>query len=348
MFRIGLARLTELCSSGGCAAKYDGPLLETLLAALPQVSRPDLLVGLDPPDDAAVMQLDDESALVFTVDFFPPVVDDPTEYGRIAANNALNDVFAMGGKPMLALSVAAFPPELPSEHAARIVGGAAEQCAEAGVVLAGGHTIRDREPKFGLAVAGLVAPDRIWRKAGALSGDAIVITKPIGSGILVTAHRRGLVAEKDFRAALTSMLASHSAAVAVIAKREPHAVTDVTGFGLVGHANEVAQQSDVRITLDLAKVPLMDGALDCARAGIRTSADATNRAMVGEALSHQPAVDDSALALGFDPQTAGGLFVAVAANVAGKLVDDLRQAGLPATQVGRVDEGSGVHLIGRI
>lgn len=294
------------------------------------------------------MQLDEQSALVFTVDFFPPVVDDPTEYGRIAANNALNDVFAMGGRPTLALSIAAFPRDIPPEHAARIVGGAAEQCARAGAVLAGGHTIRDEEPKFGLAVAGLVAPDRIWRKAGALPGDAIIVTKPIGSGILITAHRRGLAAEEDFRAAITWMLASNREAVPLIAKHHPHSVTDTTGFGLVGHASEIAQQSDVRVVLDLARVPLMDGALDCARAGIRTSADSGNREMVGAALTHEPAVDDSALALMVDPQTAGGLLVAADAGAAGELIDELRRAGFPAVQIGYVDEGSGVHLVGRI
>lgn len=343
-----MAQLTELCSNGGCAAKYDGPLLETLLDALPQVSRPDLLVGLDPPDDAAVMRLDDQSALVFTVDFFPPIVDDPTEYGRIAANNALNDVFAMGGQPTLALSIAAFPTDLPSDHAAQIVRGAALQCAEAGAVLAGGHTIRDQEPKFGLAVAGLVPPDRIWRKSGAMPGDAVLVTKPIGSGILVSGRRRGVVSDEDFREAVGWMLASSKVAMSTIANRSPHAVTDVTGFGLAGHASEVANLSNVRITIDLGEVPLLAGARACAGEGIRTSADVANRALIREALTYEPTIDDPALALAVDPQTAGGLMVVVAADVAGELIEELRREGFSAAQVGQVDEGNGVHLVGQI
>jgi selenide,water dikinase len=305
-------------------------------------------VGLNPPDDAAVMQLDDQSALVFTVDFFPPVVDDPAEYGRIAANNALNDVYAMGGQPTLALSIAAFPTDLPSDHASEIVRGAAQQCAEAGAVLAGGHTIRDEEPKFGLAVVGRVPPDRIWRKSGAMPGDVVLITKPIGSGIMVTARRRGVASDEDFRQAVGWMLTMSRDAVSIISTHSPHAVTDVTGFGLAGHASEVADLSNVRITIDLAEVPLLKGARDCAAAGIRTSADATNRTLVGDALTYEPTVDDSALALAVDPQTAGGLMVVVAADRAGELTAALSEKGLLAAQIGRVEEGSGVHLAGRI
>lgn len=343
-----MVRLTELCSSGGCAAKYDASLLEEVLASLPQVPQSDLLVGLNPPDDAAVMQLDDRSALVFTVDFFPPVVDDPTEYGRVAANNALNDVFAMGGQPALALSIAAFPTDFPTDQAAQIVRGAALQCAETGAVLAGGHTIRDEEPKFGLAVVGRVAPDQIWRKSGARPGDAVILTKPIGSGSLITGYRRGVVSERNFREAVGWMLASNGPAVPIVADRRPSAVTDVTGFGLTGHASEVANLSNVQITLDLSKVPLLDGALTCARGGVRTSADAANRAMVGDVLSCAPTVDDTALALAVDPQTAGGLMIVVAADIADELSEELRQEGLLAALIGHVEEGSGVHLVGQL
>src|SRR6188508_1479278 len=181
--------LTSLARAGGCAAKYAAASLETVLAGLVPAEAEDLLVGLDPADDAAVYRLDDERALVFTVDFFPPVVDDPHTFGRIAATNALNDVFAMGGTPLLALSVTAFPEELPTEMLGEILAGAAETTRTAGAILAGGHTIRDDEPKYGLAVVGTVHPDGVWRKSTAAPGDAVLLTKPLGTGLVLQAAR---------------------------------------------------------------------------------------------------------------------------------------------------------------
>lgn len=347
-YLLDLIRLTTLCSTGGCAAKYDGAKLEALLAALPQPSRSDLLVGLDPPDDAAAIRLDGETALLFTVDFFPPIVDDPTHYGRIAANNALNDIYAMGGRPSLALAIAAFPPDLEADDVARIVRGAALQCAEAGAVLAGGHTIRDNEPKFGLAVAGTVAPERIWRKSGAVAGDTVLITKPIGTGLITSGRRRMAVSDEHFRAAVDSMLASSRPVVEILARYAPHAVTDVTGFGLAGHAAEVARASDVRIVIDMAGVPFLDGAQECAQEGVRTSAHTSNRALIGDVLEIDPAVGDAFVALAVDPQTAGGLMIVAPADAAHKLVDELQGAGQLVAQVGHVTEGGGVHLAGRV
>ncbi len=294
-----------------------------------------------------MFRLNDDSALVFTVDFFPPIVDDATDYGRIAANNALNDVYAMGGQPMLALSIAAFPLDLSSDDAANIVRGAALQCAEAGAVLAGGHTIRDAEPKFGLAVAGLVPADRVWRKAGALPGDVILITKPIGSGLLATGRRRGLILEEHFDEARRWMITSSRSVAETLARHDPHAVTDVTGFGLVGHASEIARLSDVLVTIDMSKVPLLPGARDCAHDGIRTSAHDANVALLGDLLTAAPTIDDCAVALAVDPQTAGGLMIVVAADAAAELMDDLRRADLFAVEVGCVDEGRGVRLVGQ-
>src|SRR6187431_2046288 len=187
--------LTSLARAGGCAAKYSAARLEQLVGGLVTADAADLLVGLDPADDAAVYRLDDETALVFTVDFFPPVVDDPHTFGRIAATNALNDVFAMGGTPLLALSVAAFPEELPVEVLGEVLGGADEKVREAGAILAGGHTIRDSEPKYGLAVVGTVHPDAVWPKSGALPGDALYLTKPLGTGLVLHGHKRGLAGE---------------------------------------------------------------------------------------------------------------------------------------------------------
>src|SRR5206468_10450892 len=195
-------KLTDLASCGGCAAKYSAARLEELLAGFVPVEAEDLLVGRAPADDAAVYRLDDERALIFTLDFFPPVVDDPGDYGAIAATNALNDVFAMGGKPLLALSIAAFPEELPMEMLARIFAAADETVRAAGGLLAGGHTIRDAEPKYGLAVVGMVHPDGIWTKAGAKPGDALYITKPLGTGLIMTGHKGGAIGTQQLERAV--------------------------------------------------------------------------------------------------------------------------------------------------
>src|SRR5438067_7918250 len=193
MAATGEIRLTELVSCGGWAAKYSAPLRQDLVGALPVESDPNLLVGLAPSDDAAVYRLDDERALVFTVDFFPPIVDDPRDYGAIAAANALNDIFAMGATPLVALSVAAFPESLPGEVVSAVLEGAAEKVREAGAVLAGGHTLRDEEPLYGLAVVGIVAPDAVWTKAGAKPGDVLYLTKSLGTGLLVHGRKEGHV-----------------------------------------------------------------------------------------------------------------------------------------------------------
>src|SRR5512133_2429714 len=198
-------KLTDLASCGGCAAKYSAARLEELLAGFVPVEAENLLVGLAPADDAAVYRLDDERALIFTLDFFPPVVDDPGDFGRIAATNALNDVFAMGGVPLLALSIAAFPESLPTDVVRSVFAAAAEQVRAAGAILAGGHTIRDEEPKYGLAVVGTVHPDGIWPKSGARPGDALFLTKPLGTGLVLAGHAKQLVASADFDAAVEWM-----------------------------------------------------------------------------------------------------------------------------------------------
>src|SRR5881275_2131628 len=216
-------KLTDLATAGGCAAKYSAARLEELLRGFVPAEAENLLVGLDPADDAAVYKLDDDRALVFTIDFFPPIVDDPGDFGAIAATNALNDVFAMGGVPLLALSVAAMPEELPLE-----------QVRAAGALLAGGHTIRDAEPKYGLAVVGTVRPDGVWPKAGARPGDALYLTKPLGTALVLGGAKRGLA---DAAEAVRFMLTLNAEAADVLRAFSPNAVTDVTGFGLAGHAH---------------------------------------------------------------------------------------------------------------
>ena len=334
--------LTSLAKAGGCAAKYSAGRLETLLSGLVPAEADDLLVGLDPADDAAVYRLDDERAIVFTVDFFPPLVDDPRTFGAIAATNALNDVFAMGGRPLLALSVAAFPEELPVEALGAVLAGADEKVREAGAILAGGHTIRDAEPKYGLAVVGTVHPERIWPKAGACPGDALILTKRLGTGIVLQAQRDGVASDGALDAAIGSMLELNSAAADVVRAFEPNAVTDVTGFGLLGHAYELASRSGVRVVLDAAELPALPSALELAAGGVRTGGDRRNREFVGDHV--ESSADAAAEALAFDPQTAGGLLVSVPAERAAVLASMLVDAGIVAARIGRTEAGSGVVL----
>ena len=334
--------LTSLARAGGCAAKYPAARLEKLLAGFVPVDAADLLVGLDPADDAAVYRLDDERALVFTVDFFPPVVDDPRDFGAIAATNALNDVFAMGGTPLLALSITAFPEELPTEMLGEILAGADEVVRGAGAILAGGHTIRDDEPKYGLAVVGTVHPDGIWPKSGAQPGDALFLTKALGTGLVLQAQRDGHAPEGALAAAVAAMRTLNREAAETLRPFAPHAVTDVTGFGLLGHAYEMASRSGVRIELDAASLPALHSALELAEAGVRTGGDRRNRDYSG------PHVDSSAAAaaeaLAFDPQTAGGLLVSLPADKAPVLAATFAAAGLPLHRIGRVTPGAGVLL----
>jgi selenide,water dikinase len=334
--------LTSLARAGGCAAKYAAARLEELLAGIVPADAEDLLVGLDPADDAAVYRLDDDRAIVFTVDFFPPLVDDPRTFGAVAATNALNDVFAMGGAPLLALSVAAFPEELPTEVLGEVLAGAGEKVREAGAILAGGHTIRDAEPKYGLAVVGTVHPEAIWLKSGARPGDALFLTKPLGTGIVLEAVRDGIAPEGALDAAVDSMLELNGNAADVVRPFQPNAVTDVTGFGLLGHAHELASRSGVRVVLEAGALPALPEALELAEAGVRTGGDRRNRDF---AEAHVESGAGSALeALAWDPQTAGGLLVSVPGDRAAVLEAMFEAQGLLAACVGRVEAGAGVVL----
>jgi selenide,water dikinase len=340
---VETVELTSLAVAGGCAAKYAAGRLEELLAGLVPADAENLLVGLDPADDAAVYRLDDERALVFTVDFFPPVVDDPADFGAIAATNALNDVFAMGGVPLLALSVAAFPEELPVELLARIIGAADETVRAGGAILAGGHTIRDHEPKYGLAVVGTVRPDAIWQKSTARPGDALFLTKPLGTGLVLHGHKRGLVGDEERAEAVRWMRTLNRDAADALRPFEPSAVTDVTGFGLLGHAYETASRSGVRIRIDAAGLVALPGALEVARAGERTGGDPRNRDFVGDRVSVD-GVADELVALAFDAQTSGGLLASVPVERAATLQAAFAVAGLHLARIGSVEEGEGVVL----
>jgi selenide,water dikinase len=339
---VEAVRLTELATSGGCAAKYSAARLEELLRGFVPVEAENLLIGLDPADDAAVYRLDDDRALVFTIDFFPPIVDDPADFGAIAATNALNDVFAMGGSPLLALSVAAFPEELPLDAVAAILAGADEQVRAAGALLAGGHTIRDAEPKYGLAVVGTAHPGAIWPKSGARPGDALLLTKPLGTGLVAHARRAGHAEDGAFDEAVRWMRTLNRDAADVVRPVSPNAVTDVTGFGLFGHAHEMASRSGVRIRLDAERLPALTGALALARAGVRTGGDRRNRDFAGPHVTVGAGVSDEVVALGFDPQTAGGLLVSLPGDRAVVLEAQFRARDLFCARIGRVEEGAGV------
>jgi selenide, water dikinase len=279
--------------------------------------------------------------LIFTLDFFPPVVDDPADYGAIAATNALNDVFAMGGTPLLALSIAAFPESLPTEMLGTIFAAADERVRAAGGLLAGGHTIRDEEPKYGLAVIGTVHPDRVWPKNGARPGDSLFLTKPLGTGLILSGYKRGAAGSQPLERAVKWMRTLNLEAASVLREIEPNAVTDVTGFGLFGHAHEVAERSGVRIRLESERFPAIDGALDLARSGVRTSGDPRNREFAGPSVELD-GTPESLVALGFDPQTSGGLLVSIPAERGAVLEATFDSRRLFLRRVGRVEEGAGV------
>lgn len=305
-------RLTEWTNCGGCAAKWGAELLAGLVAELAEADGPSpaLLAGLSPSDDAAVVMLSDDLALVSTTDFFPPLVDDPYDFGAIAAANACSDIFAMGAKVLLALNIAAFPESLPGPAIAGILAGARDTVTAAGGQVAGGHTIRSEEPIFGLAVQGTIDPRAVWRKGGARPGDHLVLSKPLGTGLVLAG---GDSAEKA--AATDSMKATNRIAADVLGclDRRPSAVTDVTGFGLAGHAWEIADRSQAALHFDGSALPVLPGARRAAATGVRTGGDPRNRqhlegrVQVIDRNGHR----DELEALIFDPQTSGGLLAAV-------------------------------------
>ncbi len=343
--------LTDLTECGGCAAKLGADVLADVLAGLGAGGRcrrravdADLIAGLDPPDDAAVYRLTDDLAVIGTVDFFPPLVADPATFGAIAAANACSDVFAMGGRVLFALSIAAFPEDLPTGVMAAIVAGAAAVVREAGGTLAGGHTIRDPEPKFGLAVVGVAHPDRLLRKGGARPGDVLLLTKPLGTGLLVSGARQGRTATADLEAAIASMRALNRAAAEVLVAAGIRGATDVSGFGLLGHGLEMARASGARLVFDAAAIPALPGALVLAASGIETGGGGHNRRHVAPALEVAAGVTVPLVALAHDPQTSGGLLASVPEDVVRAVEAGLAAVGVPSWLIGRVEAGSGVAL----
>jgi selenide, water dikinase len=313
-------------------------------------THPDLVVGLQTSDDAAVYRLAPDLAVVQTVDFFTPIVDDPWTYGAIAAANSMSDVYAMGGTVLFALNVAGFPEDLPPRMITAIFQGAAEKVAEAGAIIAGGHTVTDAEPKFGLVVTGTIHPDKVWTKAGALPGDILFLTKPIGTGIVATALKNQKARAEDVEAATASMLTLNRAAAETARALEAggvHAATDITGFGLLGHASEMADKSGAGLQISAAAVPLLPGTEEYARAGQIAGGLGRNRAYFesnGGGIRFEPGVEKVLQTILFDPQTSGGLLLAVDPNQASAFQDAFSTEGIPLWQIGEVVAGAGIDV----
>lgn len=307
--------------------------LAQVLCHLPKFSDPDLLVGFDTSDDAAVYKITDELALIQTVDIFPPVVDDPYEYGKIAAANSLSDVYAMGGYPKLAMNVFCFPEELAKEHLQAILQGGYEKVAEAGALVVGGHTIKDPVPKYGLCVAGFVHPDRVLKNNGVKAGDVLILTKALGTGILTTADRGGMLSSEEHRAVVESMEQLNRYAAEVMMK-EPviHACTDVTGFGLMGHGYEMSDGSGLSLHINSRAIPALPGALDYASMGLVPANTYKNKGYLDDLYTIAPSVPENVEDLIFDPQTSGGLLIALPEQAAEGFLRRLRDT-VPVAEI---------------
>ena len=334
-------RLTSFSHGAGCGCKLGPDQLNEVLGTLTLPGVPaDVLVAADTGDDAAVYALDDDRALVATLDFFTPIVDEPYDWGRIAATNAMSDVYAMGGAPFLGLNIVSWPiDDLPAEMLGRVLQGGADAAGAVGVPVLGGHSITDPEPKYGMVVLGFVDPRRMLRNSTAVTGDALVLTKPLGLGMISTAVKRGVATEDLLATAVELMTTPNRAASEAVNEVGADAATDVTGFGLLGHGWEVAERSGLHLELDAAALPLYDGARAAAEAGVRTGGDARNRAHLAEHVTVDAGVGPALEALAYDPQTSGGLLATVDAEA----VDGLAAVGF--VPVGRVRPGApGVSL----
>ena len=311
---------------------------------MPTFADPNLIVGREASDDAGVYALGPDQAVVFTVDCFMPIVDDPYTYGQVAAANSLSDVWAMGGRPILAINVCGFPTkELPLEALAAILRGGAEKAAEAQVAIAGGHTLDNPEPFYGLAVLGLIHPERIITNAGARPGDLLILTKPLGTGIVMTAMMRDVAREEDVAAATESMTALNRASAEVMVQFGARAATDVTGFGLIGHAQQLARASGVQAAFDWDAIPLLPGALGYAREGVVTGGGNANREHYG-AWSDFGDADEPHIDLACDPQTSGGLLISFPPERAEAALRELAARGVAAVVVGEAIEGEAGRL----
>jgi selenide, water dikinase len=326
------SKLTSQTSAGGCASKLSPKILDQVLARIPRWPNENVLVGFDTSDDAGVYKLTADTALVQTVDFFSPVVDDPHTFGAIAAANALSDIWAMGGRAISALSILAWPAAGDLDDLTEIVKGGAEKIHEAGCAILGGHSVADNEIKFGYAVTGLIHPDRIKTNAAARPGDALLLTKRLGTGVISTALKRGIAREADVQASIESMLTLNRAACEAMLAFDVHGCTDVTGFGLIGHAREMALASKVTIEISSCYLRFLPGALDYAKQGAIPGGLKNNREFASYCVEGQTEFDD----LLYDPQTSGGLLISLPERDAA----ELERIFPAAYRIGRVIERS--------
>lgn len=325
-----------MTKAAGWAAKIGPETLSQVLRHIPKATDPKLLVGLDTSDDAAVYQICADSAVIQTVDFFPPMVDDPYMFGQIAAANALSDVYAMGGKPVLALNIVCFPNCLPVGVLEDILRGGADKVTEAGAIIAGGHSVEDNEPKYGLAVTGVVHPQRILTNAGAKVGDMLILTKPLGTGIINTAIKGGLVGEAEQRVAAQCMAMLNAGAAKIMSNYNVSACTDITGFGLLGHATEMAQASNVTLEIFASDCPLLPGVVEFAKMGMIPGGAYNNRQHVGDSVTFAANVPRELQDILFDPQTSGGLLISVAESDAEQMLKQLNENEITSRIIGRV------------
>ncbi|WP_112873065.1 selenide, water dikinase SelD [Paracoccus endophyticus] len=340
-------RLSQMSHGGGCGCKLAPAVLRELLADQPMTQAfPQLLVGTETSDDAAVWQVSDELAVIATTDFFMPMVDDPRDFGRIAATNAISDIYAMGGRPIMALAILGMPiDKLPAATIREILQGGASICAEAGIPVAGGHSIDSPEPIYGLAVIGLVHPSKLRRNADARPGDVLVLTKGLGVGIYSAAIKKGALDAAGLAEMVATTTLLNRVGTDLAEDPDVHAITDVTGFGILGHGLEMARGSGTRLVLDAAALPLLSQAAALAQAGFMTGASGRNWAACGDHVTLPEDCPDWQRALLTDPQTSGGLLVAVAPDAADSTVARIRAAGYPlAAVVGRVEEGEGIEV----
>ena len=329
-------KLTEGSAYGGCGAKLAKGLLEKVLCGLPRLESEDVLVGIEYGDDAGVIKVSDEIAIIHTTDFFPAMVDDPYTFGRIAAVNALSDVWAMGGTPLAGMNLVSYPlAKLGDDALKEILRGGLSAMAEAGAVLAGGHTVEGQELLYGLAVTGTVHPDKIWRNAGCKPGDALVLTKPLGTGVITTAAKAEMADPAHLSTALRWMSTLNREAAEALQEFQPHAVTDVTGFGLAGHVAEMAEASGNAVEIDLGALPLLPGALEAAAKGLVPAGAGKNRTSIAAVLEIDEGADELRVDLCLDPQTSGGLLASVLPEHAEALVRRLPGSAI----IGRVVDG---------
>ena len=333
-------KLTKLAKCAGCGAKVGAGVLAQLLDGIKVHSDPDLLVGFDKSDDASVYKVSDDLALVQTVDFFPPIADDPYLFGQIAATNALSDVYAMGGEPKLCLNIMAIPADMPKEAVHDLLRGGYDKVYEAGALITGGHSILDEEPKYGLAVTGFVHPDKVLTNSGAKPGDVLLFTKPIGIGVLTTAAKADMASAESMALAHKLMTTLNKSARDAMVKYRVHACTDVTGFGLLGHTLEMAQGSEAEVELDVASIDLIPEAVELARMGILPEGMYRNRAFAEESVD-AGTIELCKQDMLYDPQTAGGLLMAVDPADADALYAELQNCVPSAQRVGTVGEYRG-------